>query len=86
MVAYCGITGNYDPIFTLVMIAAVFGVPTVFEVSGYMPKVSRSDAADWVKTDETFLDPVSGREVTVYEHAETGERVYAGPGETPPAA
>jgi hypothetical protein len=31
---------------------------------------------NWVATDERFVDPESGRNVTVYYHPRTGERRY----------
>jgi hypothetical protein len=42
----------------------------------YAPKPSAAHDADWVKTDERFVDPESGRSVEVFYNPRTGERRY----------
>jgi len=37
----------------------------------------------WRETGERFVDPVSGRPVTVYEKTATGERRYVDSGSAP---
>jgi hypothetical protein len=42
----------------------------------YKPLSSGRPGADWVPTDERFVDPESGRLVTVFYQPSTGERRY----------
>ena len=42
----------------------------------YKPVTGRPTGADWVPTHERFVDPESGRLVTVFYHPATGERRY----------
>jgi hypothetical protein len=42
----------------------------------YKPLAERSPGPDWTATDERFVDPETGKLVTVYFHPGTGERRY----------
>jgi hypothetical protein len=42
----------------------------------YKPLAERSPGPDWTATDERFVDPETGKLVTVYYHPSTGERRY----------
>jgi hypothetical protein len=42
----------------------------------YQPLSSARPGADWVPTDERFVDPESGRMVTVFYKPSTGEQRY----------
>jgi hypothetical protein len=44
----------------------------------YAPNAGADREGDWVKTDERFIDPESGRAVEVLYNPRTGERRYAG--------
>ena len=60
--------------------AGAFGVllfvGLAFERWRYKPLAERPPGPDWVATDERFIDPETGRLVTVYHHPQTGERRY----------
>ena len=42
----------------------------------YKPLAERSPGPDWTATDERFVDPETGKLVTVYYHPASGERRY----------
>lgn len=42
----------------------------------YKPVTSRRPGPDWVSTSERFIDPESGKTVTVFYQPSTGERRY----------
>ncbi len=42
----------------------------------YKPLAGRPPGPDWQRTDERFVDPETGKLVTVYFHPATGERRY----------
>ncbi|HEX3860403.1 MAG TPA: hypothetical protein VHY35_01770 [Stellaceae bacterium] len=42
----------------------------------YKPLAEQTPGPDWAVTGERFIDPESGRMVTVYFHAGSGERRY----------
>ena len=42
----------------------------------YKPVTSHRPGADWVSTGERFIDPESGKTVTVFYQPSTGERRY----------
>jgi hypothetical protein len=51
-------------------------VGLVIERWRYKPLAERSPGPDWTATDERFVDPETGKLVTVYYHPATGERRY----------
>jgi membrane protein implicated in regulation of membrane protease activity len=52
----------------------VLGV--LFERRVYKPVLRTNPGRGWRRTDERFIDPASGGEVTVFIKPETGERLY----------
>lgn len=68
--------------FPLVLWLTVIGAALVggilIERSRYKPAAPGHPGAGWVATDERFVDPESGREVTVYYQPSSGERRYVG--------
>jgi hypothetical protein len=48
----------------------------LFERGRYKPNSPDRPGADWIATDERFLDPESGEIVTVFYQPQTGERRY----------
>ena len=56
--------------------AAIFLVGLAIERWRYKPLAARPPGPDWQRTDERFVDPETGRMVTVYFHPATGERRY----------
>jgi hypothetical protein len=70
------------PFLPLVVWLSVIGVALVagilFERGRYKPAEATRPDADWVATDERFVDPASGETVTVFYRPSTGERRYVG--------
>ena len=56
--------------------ALVLVVGLLIERWRYQPLAEHSPGPDWTATDERFVDPETGKLVTVYFHAATGERRY----------
>ena len=56
--------------------ALVLIVGLLIERWRYQPLAERSPGPDWTATDERFVDPETGKLVTVYYHPPTGERRY----------
>jgi len=44
----------------------------------YKPLADRNPGPGWTMTDERFVDPETGKTVTVYFNSRTGERRYVG--------
>jgi hypothetical protein len=61
-------------VFTLEGLVLVIGV--VFERATYKAIDIKSPGAGWSRTPERFVDDASGKMVTVYVQAATGERKY----------
>ena len=62
-----------------VWVAGVGGSPpgrALIERWRYKPLTARPPGPDWQMTDERFVDPETGKLVTVYFHPATGERRY----------
>ena len=63
--------------------AGVFGallfVGLVFERWRYKPLSDARLGPEWIATEEGFVDPETGKLVTVYYHPATGERRYITP-------
>jgi hypothetical protein len=58
---------------------ALLFVGLVFERWRYKPLSDARLGPDWVATEERFVDPETGKLVTVYFHPATGERRYVAP-------
>ena len=56
--------------------AALLLVGLLVERWRYKPLAGRPPGPDWQRTDERFVDPETGKLVTVYFHPATGERRY----------
>ena len=56
--------------------ALVLVVGLMIERWRYKPLAEHSPGADWTVTDERFVDPETGKLVTVYYHPSSGERRY----------
>jgi hypothetical protein len=65
----------------LLGIGVILTLALVFERRGYRPRVNRA-AGRWEKTNERFIDPVSGHVIVVMYNSETGERDYVDTGES----
>jgi hypothetical protein len=60
----------------LALWAVVLLVGLLIERWRYKPLAGRPPGPDWQATDERFVDPETGKLVTVYFHPATGERRY----------
>jgi hypothetical protein len=58
---------------------ALLFIGLAFERWRYKPLTGDRLGPDWVATDERFIDPETGKLVTVYYHPATGERRYVAP-------
>ena len=56
--------------------AAILLVGLLIERWRYKPLAERPPGPDWQRTEERFVDPETGKLVTVYFHPSTGERRY----------
>jgi hypothetical protein len=63
-------------LFMFALGAGVVFLATLFERIYYKRLQSKSPGPDWVRTTERFVDPQTGRRVTIYVHPTTGERAY----------
>jgi hypothetical protein len=60
----------------LALWAAVLLIGLLIERWRYKPLTGRPPGPDWQATDERFVDPETGKLITVYFHPPTGERRY----------
>jgi len=60
----------------LAVIGTVFVGGILIERGRYKPATRDRPGPDWVATDERFIDPQTGEEVTVYYQPASGERRY----------
>lgn len=54
----------------------VIVIGTLFEQIVYKHAASSAPGPGWVRTAERFVDPTTGKTLTVYEQPGTGERTY----------
>jgi len=66
----------YAPAGMLAVWAAILLVGLLIERWRYKSLAGRPPGPDWQRTDERFVDPETGKLVTVYFHPTTGERRY----------
>ena len=66
----------YPPAGMLAIWAAVLLVGLLIERWRYKQLSAAPPGPDWQRTDERFVDPETGKLVTVYFHPATGERRY----------
>jgi hypothetical protein len=57
-------------------LAATLGI--LYERRGDKPVAGGHPGPDWVDTGERFIDPETGKTVSVFHHPRTGERRYVG--------
>jgi hypothetical protein len=72
----CLLIGADPPAYTLLIWGAVLLAAIVYERFRYKPLASASPGAGWQRTSERFVDPDSGKTVTVYLQPSSGERQY----------
>ena len=58
------------------VVGALLVAGTLFEKLRYGESQEAPRGPDWSRSDETFVDPASGRRLTVYENHRTGQRRY----------
>lgn len=75
---------NQPEAWPILLVAALFLVGIVFERLRYRGRTLGASGGAWSPTSERFLDDSSGRPVTVWFNAATGERLYVEDGEAPP--
>ncbi len=68
--------GCYPPAGLLGLWAVIFLVGLLIERWRYKNLTAAPPGPDWQRTDERFVDPETGKLVTVYFHPPTGERRY----------
>jgi hypothetical protein len=66
----------FAPAAVLAVWALILQIGLAVEHWRYQPLASRPPGPDWQCTAERFLDPETGKLVTVYFHPATGERRY----------
>jgi hypothetical protein len=74
--AFCLVIGADPPAFTLLIWGAILLGAIVYERFRYKPLTTASPGAGWQRTGERFVDPDSGKTVTVYLQPGSGERQY----------
>jgi hypothetical protein len=67
---------SYPPASILAIWAAILLVGLLIERWRYKKLTAAPPGPDWQRTDERFVDPETGKLVTVYFHPATGERRY----------
>jgi hypothetical protein len=78
--------GRLAAIIPLAVWGAIFAVSVLVERWRYKPLANDRPGCDWQMTPERFVDPESGRLLTVFFNPATGERRYVAGGEKHPAA
>jgi len=73
---FCMIVGADPPAFTLLIWGAILLAAIVYERFRYKPLAAAVPGAGWERTSERFVDPDSGKTVTVYLQSGSGERQY----------
>ena len=74
--ALCLITGHNPPAYTLLIWGAILLAAIVYERFRYKPLAQAAPRDGWERTTERFVDPDSGKTVTVYLQPGSGERQY----------
>ena len=70
------LVGHFPPGSMFFLWGALLVVGTAYERFRYKPLVAKAPGPGWTKTPERFVDDETGKNVTVYEKTETGERQY----------
>ena len=74
--ALCLITGHDSPAYTLLIWGAILLAAILYERFRYKPLANALPGAGWQRTSERFVDPDSGKTVTVWLQPTSGERQY----------
>ena len=74
--ALCLVVGRDPPAYTLLIWGTVLLAAILYERFRYKPLANVAPGAGWQRTDERFVDPDSGKTVTVYLQPASGERQY----------
>ena len=72
---------GWPALIPLAFTGAVLVLVIVFERPVYKPDEAARPGPPWQQTDERFIDPETGKPVTVFVKPETGERRYVQTGE-----
>jgi hypothetical protein len=70
------VIGCFPPAAGLAGWGLILIVGLLIERWRYKPLAERRPGPDWTATDERFVDPETGKLVTVYYHPASGERRY----------
>jgi hypothetical protein len=70
------VIGCFPPAAGLALWGVILIIGLLIERWRYQPLGARSPGPDWTATDERFVDPETGKLVTVYFNQATGERRY----------
>jgi quinol-cytochrome oxidoreductase complex cytochrome b subunit len=70
------VIGCFPPSAGLAGWGAILIIGLFIERWRYKPLAARSHGLEWTATGERFVDPETGKLVTVYFHPATGERRY----------
>ena len=73
---FLAISGCIGPAIYAGLFGVLLLVGLAFERWRYKPLAGRPPGLDWVATDERFVDPETGKLVTVYYQPSTGDRRY----------
>lgn len=74
--AFCLLVGADPPAFALLICGAILLAAIVCERFRYKLLGGSAPGAGWQRTGERFIDPCSGKSVTVYLQQGSGERQY----------
>ncbi|HLY05064.1 MAG TPA: hypothetical protein VKR31_04890 [Rhizomicrobium sp.] len=74
--ALCLVTGHDPPAYTLLIWGAILLAAIVYERYRYKPLEQSAPRDGWQRTSERFVDPDTGKTVTVYLQPGSGERQY----------
>jgi hypothetical protein len=70
------VIGCFPPAAGLALWGAILLIGLLIERWRYKPLAEQRPGPEWTATDERFVDPETGKLVTVYFHSATGERRY----------
>ena len=73
---FCLVVGANPPAYTLLIWGAILLAAIIYERFRYKPLAAASPGSGWERTSERFVDPDSGKTVTVYLQPASGERQY----------
>jgi hypothetical protein len=73
---FLALAGVVGPAIYAASLGTLLFIGLVFERWRYKPLTGARLGRDWIATGERFVDPETGKLVTVYYHPATGERRY----------